>query len=580
MSTASQTTNAGQKRGTDLAAPVRLLWEPIKSFGLAETSSGIILLAATFIALLWANLNAESYNHFWSVKGTLSIGRFTIEHSLRDWINDGLMTIFFLSVGLEIKREMLVGELSSFRQAILPVVAAAGGMLVPALLFTWCAWGSDMTNGWGIPTATDIAFALGAITMVGKNVPPGLRIFLVALAIADDLGAVLVIALFYSSGINFFALFLAISLFIFLYICNSMGIRWWVWYATWGILLWFLVSLSGVHATIAGVLLAIAIPSWTRFDLPRYVRSLRASYTYLERRSKTYTKTLADARLLSAIDNIDQATKFAQPTLHQIEATLSPWVSYVIMPLFALANAGVAVKNVSLEILSDPLSHGIAAGLVIGKPLGIFLGTFIIVKLGLASLPRFCSWKHIAGMGMLGGIGFTMALFVAGLSVHNPEQMDTARLSILCSSFMACLLGFIFLRLQPPYQTESVVKKGDLAIPQMEDGDEDEAGAMSDSSPEPPSAAAAADASAAKNSGAAAAAKPGAAVQTAAEKNVPAAAAAADPAPGSNTANASVTVKNAGSAPSQTYAKAKNGKNALAPAEPLKIIPKNKKKKK
>lgn len=474
MSTPSQTAKASNKRGTDLAAPVRLLWEPIKNFSLAETSSGIILLSATLIALIWANINTESYNFFWSVKGTLSIGRFTIEHSLRDWINDGLMTIFFLSVGLEIKREMLVGELSSFRQAILPVVAAAGGMLCPALLFAWCAWGSDIINGWGIPTATDIAFALGAITMVGKSIPPGLRIFLVALAIADDLGAVLVIALFYSSGINFFALFLAISLFLFLYLCNCMGIRWWVWYATWGILLWFLVSLSGVHATIAGVLLAIAIPTWTRFDLPRYVRSLRASYMYLERRSKRYTKTLADARLLSAIDNIDQATKFAQPTLHQLEAALSPWVSYVIMPLFALANAGVAVKNVSMDILTDPLSHGIAAGLVIGKPLGIFLGTFIIVKLGLASLPRFCNWKHIAGMGMLGGIGFTMALFVAGLSVHNPAQMDTARLSILCSSFAACVLGFVFLRMQPPYQAETVVKKGDLAIPQMDESDEDE----------------------------------------------------------------------------------------------------------
>ncbi|MBQ7568568.1 Na+/H+ antiporter NhaA [bacterium] len=473
MNTVAHDSPSAQPRGTDLAAPVRLLWEPLKSFGLAETSSGIILLAATVAALLWANLCTSGYNGFWETKGTLSIGRFTIEHSLRDWVNDGLMTIFFLSVGLEIKREMLVGELSSFRQAILPVVAAAGGMLIPALLFSWCAWDSDMINGWGIPTATDIAFALGAITMVGKNLPPGLRIFLVALAIADDLGAVLVIALFYSSGINIIALLWAGMLFVFLCLCNRMGIRWWIWYAAWGLFLWFLVSLSGIHATIAGVLLAISIPSWTRFDLPRYVRSLHISYHYLERRSRNYESTLADARLLSAIDSIDRATKFAQPTLHQVESTLSPWVSFVIMPLFALANAGVAINNVSLDILREPLAHGIAAGLIIGKPLGIFLGTFIIVKLGLASLPRYCNWSHILGMGMLGGIGFTMALFVAGLSVHSPQQMDIARLSILCSSFIACIIGFIFLRLQPPYQTQGIIKKSEMIIPQVEEAEEE-----------------------------------------------------------------------------------------------------------
>ena len=456
------TSPGGSPHQTNLAPPLRKVWEPIKNFGLTETSSGIVLLSVTVIALIWANVSTSSYEGVWETKASINIGTLCLEHSLRDWINDGLMTIFFLSVGLEIKREMLVGELSSFRQAILPVVAAAGGMLAPALLFTLCAAGSDIANGWGIPTATDIAFALGAITMVGKNAPPGLRIFLVALAIADDLGAILVIALFYSQGINIGALLAALAVFGFLLLCNKLGVRWVVWYIVWGVLLWYLVAQSGIHATIAGVLLAISIPAWTRFDLPRYLRSMRNSYSFLETRGSHNQQALADSRIIGAIDNIERATRYAQPTLHQIEASINPWVSFVIMPLFALANAGVAINNVSWDIIANPLAQGVAAGLILGKPLGIFLGTFIIVKLGLSSLPRFCTWKHIWGMGMLGGIGFTMALFVAGLSVHSASQMDIARLSILISSFVACILGFIYLKMLPPYKDEDVVKKSDI----------------------------------------------------------------------------------------------------------------------
>lgn len=463
-----QTAPNSSPQRTELATPLRAVLDPIKHFGLAETSSGVVLLAVTVIALIWANISASSYEGFWETKASLSIGGLCLEHSIRDWINDGLMTIFFLSVGLEIKREMMVGELSSFRQAILPVVAAAGGMCAPALLFTICAAGSDIANGWGIPTATDIAFALGAITMVGKCAPPGLRIFLVALAIADDLGAILVIALFYSQGINVGALLGALGVFAFLLLSNKLGVRWVVWYAVWGVVLWYLVAQSGIHATISGVLLAIAIPAWTRFDLPRYLRSMRTSYRYLEHRSTGNQRTLADSRIISALDNIERSTRYAQPTLHQIEASINPWVSFVIMPLFALANAGVAINNVSWDILADPLAQGIATGLIIGKPLGIFLGTFIIVKMGLSSLPRYCTWKHIWGMGMLGGIGFTMALFVSGLSVHNASQMDVARLSILASSFTACILGFVYLRMLPPYKKEDIVKKSDILkdIPQ------------------------------------------------------------------------------------------------------------------
>ncbi len=456
---------------TELAAPVRLLWEPLKNFGLTDPASGIVLLSATIVALIWANINAQSYNGFWEIKATIRIGEFALEHSLRDWVNDGLMTIFFLSVGLEIKREMIVGELSSFRQAILPVVAAAGGMLFPALIFLAIAGHTDVAKGWGIPVATDIAFALGAITMVGKNIPPGLRIFLVALAIADDLGAVLVIAFFYSTNINLTALLWAALVFGLLLFSNKMGIKVWIWYLAWGVLLWLCVSRSGVHATLAGVLLAITIPAWTRIDLLRYVRSLRAGYQFLEKRAQTPQQTLGDSRVLNAIDTIDQATMRAQPTLHQIEYAINPWVSFIIMPLFALANAGVAINNVSSDIFFSPLAQGIVAGLVIGKPIGIFLGTFLIVKLGWASLPNHCTWKHIGGMGMLGGIGFTMALFVAGLSVGDPQHMDTARLAILSGSMLACVMGFTYLRMLKPYNKTEIVAKGSLLseVPNIED---------------------------------------------------------------------------------------------------------------
>ncbi len=444
------TENNKSSHATGLAAPVRFIWDPVRHFILTENASGIILLIATIAALIWANVSPESYNGFWEIKAKFEVERFSMNLSLREWVNDALMTIFFLLVGLEIKREMLVGELSSFRQAILPVVAAAGGMLVPALIYTGIAGGTEVARGWGIPVATDIAFALGVLTMVGKCVPSSLKIFLAALAIADDLGAVLVIALFYGTQLNTTALIVAGAIFFMLLISNKMGIRSAIWYGAWGLILWISVCFSGIHSTIAGVLLAITIPSWSRIDLNRFRKTIDTISNYLNKREHPENGILSDMRLLGNVAVLNGSVQNIQPLMFTIEHNLGPWVSMIIMPLFALSNAGVPIANVGFSIIHDPLAQGIAAGLVFGKPIGIVLGTWIVIKLGFASLPTKATWKHLWGMGMLGGIGFTMSLFVAGLAVGEGAHLDTARLAILCSSTLAGTAGFLYLKMLPP----------------------------------------------------------------------------------------------------------------------------------
>ncbi len=444
---------AGATASTELKPPIRRVLRPIQRFIQTESSSGLVLLASTAIALLWANLAPESYNNTWETHATIRVGPNALDLSLRHWINDALMALFFLLVGLEIKREFLVGELSSPRKALLPIMAALGGMVAPALCYLALAGGTDAARGWGVPMATDIAFALGVLALLGRRVPTGLKVFLAALAIADDLGAVLVIAVFYTDTMQFAALGAAAITFLVLLISNWVGIRWLVWYGVLGLLLWMAVFHSGLHATVAGVLLAMAMPAWSRINLPRFKEHLDETTRQLNEQGNPTGAVLAQEELLSRVMHLRWACTKLQPSLHQLEHDLAPWVAMVVMPLFALANSGVSLAQAGSG-LSDPLALGITAGLLVGKPVGIVLGSWLVVRVGLASLPRSTSWGHILGVGLLGGVGFTMSLFIAGLAFGEGARLDTARLAILSASTLAGVAGFLVLRRLPPTTLE------------------------------------------------------------------------------------------------------------------------------
>lgn len=382
-----------------------------------ETSGGIILLFFTAAALVWANSPlGYTYDKFWHAPVGLSMGQQVFSMSLLHWINDGLMAVFFFVVGLEIKREVVAGELSSPKQAMLPIAAALGGMIVPALIFTYFNKGTAGQPGWGIPMATDIAFAIGILALLGKRVPLSVKVFLTALAIVDDLGAVLVIALFYTSEISMAALGTVLLIFIILIIIGRRGVSSILPYAVLGLLLWIAMLKSGVHATIAGVLTALTVPA-----------------SISVKRDKPNPGN-------SAAPGEDQVSP-----LHRLEHMLHPWVSYGIMPVFALANAGVNITGVTAAVFFEPVSIGIMLGLVLGKQTGVTLFSFIAVKLNLASLPGDIGWRHIYGAGWLAGIGFTMSLFISALAFGEGEMLMISKIGILAASFVSAAAGLCLL---------------------------------------------------------------------------------------------------------------------------------------
>jgi len=374
-----------------------------------ESASGILLAAFAALALVWANSPwRESYETFWHTEVSIGFGSANLSKGLLHWINDGLMAIFFLVVGLEIKRELLIGELADIKKATLPVAAAIGGMIVPALIYIAFNYESSTVSGWGIPMATDIAFSLGVLTLLGKRIPYQLKVFLTAFAIVDDLGAVLVIAIFYTSEISFIALGVAVALLTALLALNKAGVRRLLPYVLVGLLLWFAVLKSGVHATIAGVVLAMAIPARSRS----------------EQNGKVPVTT----------------------PLQTLEHTLHPWVSFIIVPVFALSNAGVALSGQLLSTFLHPVGLGIILGLLLGKQLGITLFSWLAVRFGLASLPANVRWLHVYGASLLGGIGFTMSLFIAVLAFGESHLLSIAKIAVLIASVLAGTAGWIILR--------------------------------------------------------------------------------------------------------------------------------------
>ena len=418
---------------------------PVQHFIHTESIGGIVLLAATLAALGWANSPwSNDYHHILETHLTLDVALFSVDLSIEEWINDGLMAIFFFVVGLEIKRELMFGQLSSVRSAALPTVAAAGGMVVPALIYLVFNLQGDGARGWGIPMATDIAFALGVLALLGRRIPMELRVFMLGLAVVDDLGAIAVIAVAYTESIDFGQLGLAASLTIVMIAANRLGLRQPAITAALAFLIWVAVLKSGVHATVAGVLIAgltPAKPTFSREEFAQESDALLAEYR---------TSIVAGDRersevILGEIEELSQAT---EAPLERMERLAHPWASYVILPLFALANAGINFSSESLgQAASSAVTIGVAGGLVLGKLVGITLFPWVASRLGLVQLPGPMSWTQVVGAGLLGGIGFTVAIFVAGLAFDDPTLVDEAKLGILGASLVAGLSGYGLLRL-------------------------------------------------------------------------------------------------------------------------------------
>ncbi|HET9588458.1 MAG TPA: Na+/H+ antiporter NhaA [Anaerolineales bacterium] len=421
------------------------LLSPLQEFLHQEASSGILLLASTILALLWANsLWGESYYSFWGNRLTIGYGDSELSKPLLLWINDGLMAIFFFVVGLEIKREILIGELASLRKAILPVAAALGGMLIPALIYTAFNRNGAGSSGWGIPMATDIAFALGVLALLGKRVPLSLKVFLTAVAVVDDLGAVLIIAIFYTADILWVSLAIAAVFLALLIICNILGVRNPVVYSVLGIGLWLAFLRSGVHATVAGVLLAMTIPARARINDKEFVEHSRSVLLEFEKSDEGEDYLSATQR--SAVQTLEELAEHAGTPLQRLEHDLHPWVAYAIMPIFALANAGLALGAGFLAAIVDPISLGVIFGLIIGKQIGITAFSWLVVKSRLADLPDGVSWRHIYGVSWLAGIGFTMSLFISSLAFGDSPALEIAKSGILLASLTAGLAGFFLLR--------------------------------------------------------------------------------------------------------------------------------------
>jgi len=401
----------------------------LKEFLHLETSGGVFLMVATVIALVLRNSPAgESVADFWHQHATVRVGPVEIDESLTHWVNDGLMALFFFVAGLEIKRELVVGELRDPRRAALPAVAAAGGMFVPAGIYMLINFGGDGAGGWGIPLATDIAFAVAVLAMVGKGLPSGLKVFLLSLAIADDIGAVVVIALFYSSAISFPWLAVAAGLIAVVMLMKRADIWFVPAYTFVGIGLWVAMFESGVHATLAGVILGLMAPAVARKPEP--------------------TKLNVEPAIpLGVLRNVLTDARETVPITERLLHILHPWTAFVILPLFALANGGVELSVGGLgDAASSPVTLGIVLGLVAGKGLGILFATRLAVAAGVGSLPTGVTWRAVSGVAFLGGIGFTVSLFITGLAFDDPHVQDAAKIGVLAASLLAASLGVMILR--------------------------------------------------------------------------------------------------------------------------------------
>ncbi len=427
---------------------------PLIRFIHIESAGGVVLLVAAVVALLWANAPfGESYEHFWETHFEFSFSGIHLNESLRELVNDGLMAIFFFVVGLEIKRELVTGDLRDPKAAALPVIAALGGMVVPALLYISFNGAGEASQGWGIPMATDIAFSVGVVSLLGRRVPVGAKLFLLALAIVDDIGAIAVIAIFYTDALLLGYLGAAIGGLVAVSVANRVGIRSMVFYVPVAVATWYCLLESGVHATLAGVALGMLTP----------VRSMYTDRDFHQRTTRILRRYDFDSAAPRAAERVDQdamevsmiARESVSP-LRRLETSLHPWSSFVIVPIFALANAGVRFAGVDLgEAVTHPVSLGVIVGLFVGKLVGISVFSWFAVKLRLGVLPRFTGWVHIVGLAAIAGIGFTVSLFITGLAFDSAVLADRAKIGIFIGSFASGVVGYLILRSIHPDDTSA-----------------------------------------------------------------------------------------------------------------------------
>jgi NhaA family Na+:H+ antiporter len=423
---------------------------PFEEFIHRQTTSGLLLMATAVLALLLANGPlASAYEHVVHTLAGLNMGSWTLEMSLHHWINDGLMALFFFVVGLELKREILVGELAELRNAALPIGAAIGGMVVPALIYTAVNPDGDAARGWGIPMATDIAFAIGALALLAGRVPKALITFLVALAIVDDLGAVIVIAVFYTHTISLGPLAAAGGLFALLLVFNKGGIRKTMPYFIVAVFLWYALLQSGVHATLAGILGALSVPAVPKYNPERFSQHVRDLMHRFDSSHQPGKSIMTNDKLRAVVQTLENGVHSVEAPLQRLEHVWHMPVAYLVIPVFALANAGIPLEFTSLgDTLTHPVMLGVAMGLLLGKFIGITGTAWLMLKLGVAALPKDTRFSQIAGVSLLAGIGFTMSIFVAQLGFEdNPELLLMAKTGILLASLLAGVTGFIWLYL-------------------------------------------------------------------------------------------------------------------------------------
>lgn len=423
----------------------KILVTPFQKFAKIEGLSGILLFSATIIALIWANSPfGDSYESLWQYKIGINTQSFELTKPLILWINDGLMAIFFFLIGLELKRELLIGELDSPKKAAFPFVAAIGGMIIPVLLFIFLNKNPETSDGWGIPMAADIAFSLAILNLLGKRIPISLKVFLTAFAIIDDIGAVLVIAIFYSSGINWLLLALALIPLLILVYLSYRKIHSKYFFLISGFIVWLLFLKSGIHPTVAGVLLAFTVPIRQKINVKTYAQKLSNIVDSIKAavNDKNY---ILSKKQIEQIDNLEEITEKVQSPLQLLEHRLHNWVAYFIVPVFALANAGVSFStNMNLDY---SLITNIAICLVIGNFVGVSVMSFLSLKLRITELPNGVNYKQIFGIALLAGVGFTMSIFISNLAfIENPTFIDSAKIGILIGSFISGISGYIILR--------------------------------------------------------------------------------------------------------------------------------------
>jgi NhaA family Na+:H+ antiporter len=437
----------------------RLLVRPLEEFLSTETLGGIFLLAAALAAMVWANAPGDSYRDFWDSQILIDLDAISLDLSLAGWVNDALMAVFFFVVGLEIKRELVRGELADVRRATLPVAAALGGMVAPAAIYLALNAGTGAGRGWGIPMATDIAFAVGVLALLGRRVPVSLKVFLLALAIADDLGAIAVIAVFYTDDLRLDWLAFALALLGLTYVLGRVGIRDVVVYVGIGLVAWVAVHESGVHATVAGVAFGLMTPINPIFG-HRRLSSSALDLIVQAREAEQRGGSGAEERN-AALRDLEELARESQPILDRLEHALHPWTSYVIVPIFALANAGIDLGGGAIgDAATSRVTAGVVFGLMIGKPLGIVTLAWLAVRSGIAALPTDVTWPHIAGVGLIAGIGFTVSIFISNLAFIEPALAQDAKIGILAASALMAAVGLAALyaitRLSQPSPSEPV----------------------------------------------------------------------------------------------------------------------------